>query len=167
MRIGARLVALYFTEQDQRDIAYLALLQDAGLLFDAGHVNGEHLRFIGEFRDMDVLDDYVFPKEQNLLRKDADGKVLLTTDPHSGKNTHPVASTLAVGNGEIRAAGPLDARRPADFGDLYGGIDQVEVLAADAYGSQRIVVFSGYQPDNKEEIEQRVWSALEGREVEF
>lgn len=116
---------------------------------------------------MDVLDDYVFPKEQNLLKKEPDGKIVLVSDPHSGKNTHSVAATLAVGSGEIRAAGPLGSRRPADFGDLFGGIDQVEVLAADAYGSSRLVVYSGYQPDNKEEIEQRVWSVLEGREAAY
>lgn len=43
----------------------------------------------------------------------------------------------------------------------------MEVLAADAYGSARSVVYSGFQPDNREAIERRVWDALEGHEAAF
>lgn len=86
-------------------------------------MSGEHLRFVGEFRDMDVLDDYVFPKGQELLKKEPDGRVTLSADAKSGPNTHPIGASLAVGGGEIRGAGPLGRLKPEDFGDLLGGID--------------------------------------------
>ena len=46
------------------------------MLYDSSHVNGVTMKYINEFRELDVMDDYVFP-EQTVLRVE-EGKYLLS-----------------------------------------------------------------------------------------